>query len=148
MIDKDLQVQINGVELTLKEVEWFVSEGCIGFDNQDRRLARTKRLKFGTDDWLFLTSGVYKVIFNEIVHIPDNICAIAMPRSSLLRCGVTIETAVWDSGYTGRSEAMLIVYNSYGFRIKKNARLIQLMFFKLPKPVSSGYTGRYHGENI
>ena len=70
-------------------------------------------------------------------------CAIARPRSSLLRMGVTVETAVWDAGYRGRSEALLIVYNSAGFYIKKDARVVQLIFMRMENAVQQGYSGRY-----
>lgn len=82
------------------------------------------------------------------MNIPKNIAAIAKPRSSLLRCGVTIQTAVWDAGYGGRSESLLVVYNENGFRIRKNARIIQLLFFRLGKEVREGYSGAYQNENI
>ncbi|MHC1595285.1 MAG: dCTP deaminase domain-containing protein, partial [Candidatus Syntropharchaeales archaeon] len=71
------------------------------------------------------------------------------PRSSLLRCGVTIETAVWDSGYSGRSEALLLVMNPAGFRVKRGARLLQMVFLKLTERIDwdSGYRGVYQFEN-
>ena len=95
-----------------------------------------------------LEPGTYKVTFNEIVNIPLDLAAIARPRSSLLRCGVTVESAVWDSGYRGRSESMLVVYNPHGFRVKKDARLLQLVFYSLHTEVSEGYCGRYQNENL
>ena len=76
-----------------------------------------------------------------------NLAAIAKPRSSLIRCGATLETAVWDAGYRGRSESMLVVYNYAGFRVKRNARIIQLLFYTLEKEVEKGYSGIYQNEN-
>ncbi|MCX9014076.1 MAG: deoxyuridine 5'-triphosphate nucleotidohydrolase, partial [Candidatus Methanoperedens sp.] len=70
------------------------------------------------------------------------------PRSSLLRCGVTIETAVWDAGYSGRSESLLVVFNEDGFRVKKDARVLQLLFYRLGERVSEGYSGVYQNENL
>jgi len=87
------------------------------------------------------------VTYNEIVHIPGNIMALGRPRSSLLRCGVNIGTAVWDAGYEGRSQSMLVVYNSLGFRLERNARITQLVFFELTGETAA-YNGIYQGENI
>ncbi|MBU0701273.1 deoxyuridine 5'-triphosphate nucleotidohydrolase [bacterium] len=148
LIDAEVQVQINGVELSLCSVEAFVDHGTIGFHNQERILAKTCALEPDSDGWFLLKQGQYKIIFNEIVNIPNDMMAIARPRSSLLRCGVSVETAVWDSGYSGRSEALLLVHNSHGFRVKKDARLIQLLFFRLQEMVAQGYAGIYQGENI
>jgi dUTP pyrophosphatase len=147
MLDPEIQIQPNGVELTLQRVEALKASGAIAFDNSERKLPETKNLDFDDDGWLNLPQGSYKIVFNEIVNIPKNIAAIAKPRSSLLRCGATIETAVWDAGYSGRSESLLIVYNENGFKLKKNARVLQLLFLKLGKEVREGYSGLYQNEN-
>ena len=76
-----------------------------------------------------------------------NLAAIAKPRSSLIRCGATLETAVWDAGYRGRSESMLVVYNTAGFKLKRNARIMQLLFYTLGEEVEKGYSGVYLNEN-
>ena len=148
MIDPDIQIQPNGIELTLHRIELHENSGAIAFDNSERKLPRTKNLDFDSEGWLHLPKGSYKIMFNEIVNIPKNIAAIAKPRSSLLRCGATVETAVWDAGYNGRSESLLVVYNENGFKIKKNARVLQLLFFRLGKEVGEGYSGIYQNENI
>jgi len=73
--------------------------------------------------------------------------ALARPRSSLLRCGVTVDTAVWDAGYSGRSQSLMVVYNPLGFRLQRNARIVQLVFLRLTRE-TEGYRGAYQGENI
>jgi dUTP pyrophosphatase len=73
--------------------------------------------------------------------------AFGRPRSSLLRCGVTIGTAVWDAGYSGRSQSLLVVHHPKGFTIQKDARLTQLVFLTLSND-TEGYHGAYQRENI
>ena len=148
MIDRDTQLQPNSVELTLRSVETLKGPGDIDFDNSQRHIPDSENIEFDAEGWIMLAPGTYKVTFNEIVDIPLDLAAIARPRSSLLRCGVTVESAVWDSGYKGRSESMLVVHNPYGFRVKRNARLLQLVFYSLHGEVSQGYSGRYQNENI
>ena len=148
MIDPAVQVQPNGIELTLQRVEAHESSGAIAFDNSERKLPQTKNIEFDKEGWVHLPKGSYKIVFNEIVNIPKNIAAVAKPRSSLLRCGATVETAVWDAGYSGRSESLLVVYNEKGFKLRKNARVLQLLFFRLGEDVSQGYSGVYQNENI
>ncbi len=148
MIDPVVQIQPNGIELTLQCVELHESSGAIAFDNSERKLPRTRNMDFDDKEWVYLPEGCYKIIFNEIVNIPKNIAAIAKPRSSLLRCGAAIETAVWDAGYSGRSESLLVVYNEKGFNVKRNARLLQLLFFRLDREVNEGYCGIYQNENV
>ncbi|BAI60716.1 probable deoxyuridine 5'-triphosphate nucleotidohydrolase [Methanocella paludicola SANAE] len=146
-VDAQAQVQPNGFELTAGKIEAFEGAGGIGFSNDDRALPSTKPLEWGRDGWLLLAPGCYKVVFNEVVSIPKDVCAIGLPRSSLLRMGVSVHTAVWDAGYRGRSEALLVVYNQGGFRIKKSARIIQLLFMRLESG-QEGYSGRYMNENV
>jgi dUTP pyrophosphatase len=146
-VDAREQLQANGLELTAGKVEAFDGPGQIGFSNEDRSLPATRPLPWGDDGWLFLEKGCYKVTFNEIVSVPKDACAIGLPRSSLLRMGVSVHTAVWDAGYMGRSEALLVVYNEAGFRVKKDARVLQLLFMRLESG-QDGYKGRYMGENI
>lgn len=146
-VDAQAQVQPNGFELTAGKIESFEGAGCIGFSNDDRALPSTKPMEWGRDGWLFLAPGCYKVVFNEVVSIPKDVCAIGLPRSSLLRMGVSVHTAVWDAGYRGRSEALLVVYNQGGFRIKKGARVLQLLFMRLESG-QEGYSGRYMNENV
>lgn len=150
-IDFNEQLQPNGFELTVQKVEKFSQKdaGRIGFDNLDRKLPSTYEIQFDEAGWLFLPMGNYKIIFNEKVNIPKDIMAIGAPRSSLLRSGVSIETAIWDAGYSGRSESLLIVYSESGFYVKKNARLLQLIFIKLSKVSRFGkaYEGVYYLEH-
>ena len=149
LIDVNTQLQPNGVDLTVRQIEKIVSAGCIDFSNKDRKLSDTEKLDFDADG-LFLPPGQYKVIYNEIVHLPKDIMAIGAPRTSLLRCGVTVETGFWDAGYEGRSESLLIVINEKGFYVKRNARILQLAFIRLSKKIAagSGYAGIYQSENI
>jgi dUTP pyrophosphatase len=93
-----------------------------------------------------LVPDAYIITYNEIVHLPKNVMALARPRSSLLRCGVSVDTAVWDAGYSGRSQSLMVVYNPQGFRLQRNARVVQLIFLWLTRE-TEGYRGAYQGEN-
>jgi dUTP pyrophosphatase len=147
MIESTVQTQPNGIEMTVQSIHKLYGSGSIAFDNSERLLPDTELLMFDQQGWLQLQPGIYKIIYNEVVNIPYGLAAIARARSSLLRCGVALETAVWDAGYSGRSESLLVVHNPEGFRIKRNARVVQLIFFTLSTQVSEGYSGRYQNEN-
>ena len=148
MVRVDEQVQPNGIDLTLKEIVMFSSAGSIGYGNEVRILSDTLPLVFDGLGTIDLPPGCYQITYNEIVHLPNDIMALALPRSSLLRCGVSIHTAVWDAGYTGRSQSLMVVYNPYGLRLYRDARIIQLIFFRLSHKVDQGYKGTFQGENI
>ncbi len=140
------QYQPSGVDISLKEVYSFKNAGVIDFDNKDRKISEVEPLSFD-GDFVTLKPGAYKVIFNEYVRIPKDVAGLCLPRSSLLRCGVTLECAVWDPGYEGRSEALLLVKNEHGIKFKKDAKIGQMVFIKLAEATNSTYEGVYKGEN-
>ncbi len=140
------QFQPCGVDVTLKEAYSYKNAGKIDFDNKERKISDVEPVPFVNEE-ARLAPGAYKVIFNEYVHIPQDTAAFCFPRSSLLRSGLTLECAVWDPGYEGRSEALLIVANPHGAILKRNARIGQLVFVKLLEKTSYSYEGVYKGEN-
>jgi len=148
LCDAQQQVQPNGIDLTLKELALFSSSGSLGPGNERRALSITSPLVFDGLGRADLLPGCYLVTYNEVVNLPKNIMALATPRSSLLRCGVSIHNAVWDAGYSGRSQSLMVVYNPQGFRLHSNARIIQMVFFSLSREVAQGYQGMFQGENI
>jgi len=146
-LDLDEQVQANGFDLTLREVALLQSAGRIAVSNRQRLVSDLAPLVFDGLGFLDLMPGPYIITYNEVVHIPRDVTALAAPRSSLLRCGVTVGAAVWDAGYEGRSQSLLVVHNPLGFRLQRNARILQLVFFRLSEE-TEGYRGTYQGENM
>lgn len=144
----DQQLQPNGFDLSLREVSALATHGSIGAEPDQRELSKLESLQFGPDGWLLLSPGPYLITFNEVVNLPLDVMALGRPRSSLLRSGVSVHTAVWDAGYRGRSQSLLVVHHPGGYRLQKGARLMQLVFFQLASPVSQGYQGRFQSENI
>jgi len=148
LCDIQQQIQPNGIDLTLKEIALFSSPGSLGTNNEARVISGTSPLVFDGLGRVDLSPGCYLVTLNEVVNIPRNMMALTWPRSSLLRCGVSVHNAVWDAGYSGRSQALMVVYNQQGFRLHKNARIVQMVFFPLSSEISEGYKGIFQGENI
>ncbi|MDD5154932.1 MAG: deoxyuridine 5'-triphosphate nucleotidohydrolase [Candidatus Omnitrophica bacterium] len=147
-IDLDKQVTPNGFDLTVGAVFAFNETGAVDFSNKERAIPACSEMmpqkqkpedKFG---WWFLEKGTYKIRTNETVNIPNDFIAIAFPRSTLLRMGAFIQNAVWDAGFSGRSEFILVVGNPHGLRLKQNARINQLIFLPINE-VQEGYKGIY-----
>lgn len=146
-LNLEAQLQPNGFDLTLRDVSVMQTGGRVTVDNSRREVSALSPLIFDGSGGIDLVPGTYIVTYNETVHLPKHVMALGRPRSSLLRCGVTVGTAVWDAGYEGRSQSLLVVYNLLGFRLEKNARIMQLVFFELTGE-AEGYNGIYQGENI
>lgn len=146
--DLDEQIQPNGIDLTLRAIAAYRGPAQIGISSADRVLPDLETIEFDAEGWVTLAPGIYHITYNEIVDIPVTLMALGRPRSSLGRAGVTIHTAVWDAGYNGRSTSLLAVLNPEGFRLQRNARVMQLVFFGMAQATASGYAGKYQGENI
>lgn len=146
-IDLDLQIQPCGFDLSLGSVEAFLDSGSVDFSNLERRLPSTRPLEPDPEGWFNLSRGSYLVVYNEVIKLPLDIAAVARPRSTLLRCGATLETAVWDPGYHGRSSSLLVIHNPRGIRLRRDARIAQLIFFRV-EGVEEGYRGIYQMERL
>ncbi|QGA80079.1 deoxyuridine 5'-triphosphate nucleotidohydrolase [Candidatus Nanohalobium constans] len=147
-IDLENQLQPAGFDVTAAEVHRFEEAGQLDFSNSEREIPDTEEVKPVKKDeeddygWWNLEPGAYKVVMNERVDIPENFIGVAHPRSSLLRMGCTIGNALWEPGYTGPGEFVLIVQNPEGVEIKENARVNQLTFEEIDE--TEGYDGVYH----
>ena len=139
----DEQVQPNGVDLTLEAILEPVEPGWIGRDGTsvgDRRTIEPSE----PERSYRLDPGGYVARYGEIVAIPEDHVGFVLPRSSLMRNGATLETAVWDAGYEGRGEGLLTV--EHEIELEQDARIGQ---FVLAEAAASGtYEGTYDGEGL
>ena len=151
IIDLETQLTPNGFDMTAKEIHMFKDSGKLDFSNSEREIPETEKVepvKRNEQDeygWWKLEPGAYKIKTNEVVDLPEDVIGFAHPRSSLLRMGCTIENGVWDAGFRGRSEFLLIVENKEGVEIKENARVNHIVFEKIEE-TEQGYMGRYQEE--
>ena len=145
--ETEVHIQPNGVDLSLDAVWRPLEAGSLGCADADRRLPTREPMAFDAGDWLQLAPGTYGIRYAEWVEVPADCGGLCFPRSSLLRMGVYVPTAVWDAGYAGRGEGLLQVSNARGVRLQRGARIVQLVLFRLTTAASAGYTGAYQHEN-
>lgn len=145
LIDEDAQLQPNGVDFSIAKISLLSGVGTLGFSNTDRELPNVGQLELSNDSYTHLKKGCYLVEFNEHVCLPNNVMAIGRPRSSLLRMGATVNTAVWDAGFKGVSQSLLVVETDYGINLYNSARVMQVVFIKTTKHTEA-YSGVYQGS--
>jgi len=146
-INLEKQLAPNGFDLTVGKVFEFDAAGDIDFSNSQRVVPEGKEIipekrkeedKYG---WWKLAGGAYKVRTNEAVNLPNNLAALGFTRTSLLRMGALTQNGIWDAGFKGKGEFILVVSNPQGINIKQNARVVQLMFIGLER--TEEYQGIY-----
>ena len=140
-----------GVDLSVKNLYYIDGAGTVtkrksfipNYEIVDKQ-------KFGdTVGWL-LMPGTYICELNEGVSFGNNDTGYIIMRSSLNRSGVTIQSAVWDPGFTTRDgdkvntmNIRLTVDNPHGFCLEENARVAQLLIFE--NETSELYNGQFQG---
>lgn len=138
-------VDCSGLRLHLDKVYSFINKGALYQDS--KKLSEVTEVEPNGNIYN-LVQGVYKIRYMEIVKVPDNAIALAIPRSTLLRIGATIFTAVWDPGYEGRGEGLMVIFNPYGIEIERGTQIAQLVFISLDRATKFIYRGTYFRENL
>jgi dUTP pyrophosphatase len=150
-LNLDIQLTPNGFDLTAGCVFEFDTAGALDFSNNERVIPAGKELtpkknapkdKFG---WWKLQKGTYKIKTNETVNLANDLIALAFSRTSLLRMGCFTQHGVWDAGFKGKGEFVLIVDNPEGVSLKQNARIAQLIFLPINE-IDKGYSGIYQNK--
>lgn len=144
------QVQPNGIDLRIDKI-WDIPEGLVvDFTNEKRKIPEGK-IVFDSekDEFVVLNKGgttnkVYSIQASETMNIPPDMAAVVLTRSTLLRGGAFIVSALWDSGYKGKGKLLLSVPPNAKFY--KDAKFGQIVFFNAES--ASLYIGKWQGEGM
>lgn len=141
------QVQPNGVDITVKDIEMFEVAGKLSDGEYEKPETKSLREDAGTfsDGWYNLVQGSYLVRYNETVQIPDDCVGFVWPRSRLLRSGIHLTSAVWDAGYIGSGYGLLIV--TVPNQLEDGMSIGQMVFAECEEPQEL-YEGQHQGENL
>ena len=133
----------NGVDFSIKEVKGLRGCGCVGIEKTT--LPEYFLISPNNQDEYFLEPGAYSLTLNEGGKIPQGYCGMFQSRSSLARNGAFIESGLFDTGFeTSNFGVMLMVYNTLGIKIIKNARIAQLLLFEAEE--AELYNGQFQGN--
>ncbi|MFB6101529.1 MAG: deoxyuridine 5'-triphosphate nucleotidohydrolase [Haloplanus sp.] len=138
-----VQVQPNGVDLTAEAILETQERGRIGRDGK-RIGAREERAPDDDADAYVLPPDGYVLRYGETIHVPEGHVGFVYPRSSLLRNACMLHTAVWDAGYEGRGEGLLVVHRE--IEIEPGARVAQFVLAEANH--DDTYDGSYQGERL
>jgi len=134
-----------GLKLHLDRVFVPAGRGRLLWDSVE--LPEYREVKPSDSNEYVLAPGAYKIRYAEYVEVPEKAVAFAFPRSSLLRMGATIYTAVWNPGSKGKGEGLLVVFNEHGLVIERGSQVAQLVFMPLDKATVFQYQGVFLGED-
>ncbi|MCE4627130.1 MAG: deoxyuridine 5'-triphosphate nucleotidohydrolase [Desulfurococcales archaeon] len=139
-------IQPAGIDLTLDSIVAFDAPGTLS--PHERIIPKGIPLEISEDSYYHIGPGAYRIRFREIVSIPEWGVGFCLPRSSLLRMGASLHCAVWDPGYKGRGEALLVVHNPHGIKLTRGTRVAQLVIARLESLPTDKYRGAFWGEGL
>lgn len=129
----EADIQPNAIDLRINSISKINPEGScfILRENSKQHLARSAvepmRTEHGPNMYR-LEPGTYDVQFLNFVKLPIGFCGSIIPRSTLCRNGVIIQSGLYDSGYEGNIGAALhIKHESF---IEANSRIAQFLLYR------------------
>ena len=133
---KDL-VQPSGIDLELDKIYVQTSGGSL-IDNE-KNLPEIKELE--GDIYTLKPHTAYLASIKRKIKIPKGYTMLYLPRSTLLRSFVSVQTAVGDPGFYGTLMFMVYNHGEYDFKIKSGDRIAQAVV--CPVEGSGEYNGSY-----
>lgn len=151
--EKDYQP--SGLDLRLGNVFYLESERDIFYGIYDGKKVLPRheeavRVKVSQDDceiwgWQLMPQQPYICQVQEQIRIGDDNAQFYLPRSTLLRAGVNVYTALGDLGYNGHLSFLVINHGARPFFIQEGERFAQLVDFEV-RGGSESYDGDYQEE--
>ena len=117
------QKQPAGFDVTISKVySYSKSIHTLSIEKTDNSQLEEVRPK---DGYFNLSVGAYLIELNEITTIPKDAIGVLFPRSTLLRNGLDIRSALFDPGYSGQPKVMLVCHRPA--KIQRFSRVGQLV---------------------
>ena len=126
-LDFDTQLQPSGFDVTVRNISRLFGRARLGGPYQSK-IASEEAVE-AVDDIYVLRPGSYIVQLNEVTAFPLEIAGLALPRSTLFRCGATLSSGLWDPGFHGRGRLGMTV-GIDELEIMQDAPFAQLIFFR------------------
>ena len=129
-------VQPSGIDLELDKI----TAGSL-IDNE-KELPEIEELE--GDIYTLKPHTAYLASIKRKIKIPKGYTMLYLPRSTLLRSFVSVQTAVGDPGFYGTLMFMIYNHGEFEYKIKSGDRIAQAVVF--PVKGSGEYNGSYQEE--
>ncbi len=138
-IRDESQMQPNAIDVTADRVFKLNNHNVFTF-NSAGKTHRNRTELVNSDIWE-LEPGVYDIVSECYVEMPQRAAGYLITRSTLNRNGVFIQSGLYDSGYKGPVQCML--YNLFGMTVlEPGIAVAQFIFVEAPS--GHNYKGGYN----
>lgn len=135
----------NAVDIRLGEVFEFTSD-TVTLDGDNKHHRERKKIEPDADGFYTFREGYYPITLDGWIEVGEHEAGLCIPRSTLIRNGVTIYTAVYDSGYHGRMISAMYVAPGTVFRCRANERVCQ--YIVMDAETAYLYHGSYQEKKM
>ena len=133
-------VQPSGIDLPLDKV--YVQKGVGSLIDNEKKLPEIEEPEGPI--FTLKPHTAYLASIDRKIKIPKGYSMLYLPRSTLLRSFVSVQTAVGDPGFFGTLMFMIYNHGDFEFKIKKGDRIAQGVVFEVEG--SGEYNGSYQEE--
>lgn len=142
-------VQPAGIDLRCGELFHLRNSSDVGMYDNKKFLPKQvsvatgkKQIKNGVlvDGWYLAPGASYIISVDRKIKIPEGVAQLYYPRSSLLRGGVTLDTAVGDPGFNGTLSFLIRNEGEGSFFLGKGERFCQALSYEVWRG------GKYDGD--
>lgn len=148
------QRQPNGIDLQLGNVYRLGGEGYMfGLLKEEKRIPahiEEDKVEIETNNgvvkgWILSPNTPYILEVKNRIEIDDDCAQTYYPRSTLLRCGCTLHTAVGDAGYKGKLAFLFVNHGKSPFIMEDGVRFAQLVDHQVNN-ANKSYDGDYQND--
>lgn len=134
-------VQPSGIDLALDEI--FIQKSAASLIDNEKNLPDIEELEGPI--YTLKPHTAYLATIDRKIKIPKGYTMLYLPRSTLLRSFVSVQTAVGDPGFNGTLMFMIYNHGNFEYKIKKGERIAQGVIFEVEG--SGEYSGSYQEED-
>jgi dUTP pyrophosphatase len=156
LVDRQVQKQPNGIDLTIQTIQTVPPGLAIDFSNEKRNVPEGKVIFDSDKDESIVLNKRHRILrwlnfprpyivrCRELIVVPPSMGAVVIHRSSVIRGGSFLTTSWFDSGYVGHGAGCL--YATPGMKIYARARIAQIVFYRADPACL--YNGKYQNEGM
>jgi len=130
-------VQPSGIDLELDKI--YVQKSAGSLIDNEKNLPDLEELE--GDIYTLKPHTSYLASIKRKIKIPKGYTMLYLPRSTLLRSFVSVQTAVGDPGFYGTLMFLICNHSDFEYKIKSGDRIAQAVVF--PVEGSGEYSGSY-----
>lgn len=139
------RIQSTGIDITVGDIFKLKGTPFVKDKNYDKGERSEIKVVENPEgpNYYHLKEGRHIIVYDEKIKIPESHVGYVFPRSRLMRCGAFLCSAMWDPGYEGIGEGLLL---NKEMKIEENCGIGKLGIIEAD--TDDKYSGTHQEERI